>query len=88
MVNRGRALGEDGKWVNAPGVRRFVLHRTEDISGTSGVGEVAEGVRFTDGTVALRWTVELKSTAIYDSMDDLVKIHGHGGATTVEWTDT
>jgi hypothetical protein len=87
-MERSRALGEDGKWVNAPGMLRFVLHRTEDISGCSGVGQVAEGVRFTDGTVALRWTTRLRSTAVYDSVDDLVAIHGHDGATTVVWTDT
>src|SRR4051794_16547249 len=34
---------------------RFELHRDQDISGVSGVGVVAEGVAFTDGTVALRW---------------------------------
>jgi hypothetical protein len=78
----------DAEAVGSMGIRRFVLNRTEDLSGTSGTGIVAEGVRFTDGTVALRWTVELKSTAVYDSVDDLIAIHGHDGATTVVWADS
>jgi hypothetical protein len=67
-------------------MRLFVLDRTEDISGTSGTGRVAEGVVFTDGTAVLRWrTVPYASTAIYDSIDDLHAIHGHGGATQIVW---
>ena len=31
------------------------LKRTEDASGFSGIGEVAEGVMFEDGTAGLRW---------------------------------
>jgi hypothetical protein len=68
-------------------MRRFTLERTEDISGISGTGTVAEGVQFGDGTAVLRWTVALVSTAVYDSMEDLVAVHGHGGATTVRWVD-
>lgn len=77
----------DAEAAGTLGMRRFLLNRSEDISGTSGVGIVAEGVRFSDGTVALRWTVELKSTAVYESVDDLIAIHGHDGATTVVWAD-
>jgi hypothetical protein len=66
-------------------MRRFVLFRGEDVSGCSGLGVVAEGVVFTDSTVALRWLTSLKSTALYDSIDDVVAIHGHGGATEVRW---
>lgn len=100
MVERSRALGESGQWAD-PGAatpqaafitkslpRRFVLNRTEDPSGTSGVGIVAEGVRFSDGVVTLRWITSLRSTAVYESVDDLVAIHGHDGATTVVWADS
>ena len=69
-------------------IRRFVLRRIEDVSGVSGVGIVAEGVVFSDGKVSLHWTVTLKSTAVYDSIEDLEAIHGHNGATRVEWIDT
>jgi hypothetical protein len=68
-------------------MKRFVLERSEDVSGVSGVGVVAEGVEFTDGTVTLRWTVHLTSTAIYNSIKELRAIHGHDGKTTIVWID-
>lgn len=34
-------------------VRRFHLVRAEDVSGTSGVGTVAEGVEWSNGWVSL-----------------------------------
>jgi hypothetical protein len=37
----------------------FMLRRTEDVSGLSGTGMVAEGVEFTDGRVAMRCRTEL-----------------------------
>ena len=63
----------------------FVLRRDEDLSGVSGTGVVAQGVEFTDGTVALRWMGSLRSTVIYASLEDLIAIHGHGGRTRVVW---
>ena len=68
-------------------VRRFYLMRNQDVSGTSGVGVVAFGVEFHDGTAVLRWNTSTSSTAIYNSVEDIIEIHGHGGATTVEWID-
>jgi len=68
-------------------MRRFVLDRAEDISGSSGVGYVAEGVEFTNGTVAMRWRTDLASTAIYDTIGELEAIHGHDGATQIRWID-
>lgn len=68
-------------------IRRFALDRREDITGLSGTGIVAEGVRFTDGTVAMRWLTETTSTVLYHDMDDLLAIHGHQGSTTVAWLD-
>jgi hypothetical protein len=38
-------------------MRLFSLVRDEDVSGISGTGPIAEGVEFTDGSVALRWLV-------------------------------
>jgi hypothetical protein len=67
-------------------MRTFVLIRTEDVSGVSGIGPVAEGIQFSDGTVVLRWTARLRSTTIFDSIFDLEAIHGHEGRTVVEWT--
>lgn len=64
-------------------MRTFELHRIEDESGVSGTGIVAEGVEFDDGSCALRWKTEHKSTAVYESMRTLEKIHGHNGKTKV-----
>lgn len=68
-------------------MRRFMLLRVEDESGISGTGMVAEGVQFTDGRCAMRWRTDLRSTALYDSIEDLESIHGHGGKTVVVWID-
>jgi len=62
-------------------VRKFVLVRDHDLSGVSGVGEVAEGVVFSDGTVALLWKSDHASTAFYASVRDVERIHGHNGCT-------
>lgn len=68
-------------------MRRFHLLRHEDETGTSGEGVVAEGVVFTDGTAVLHWTTQYKSTAIYHSIEELEKIHGHNGRTEIIWRD-
>lgn len=66
-------------------MQRFELHRDEDQSGVSGIGIVAEGVVFHDGTVALRWRTQFKSTALYATVDDMHAIHGHNGMTRIVW---
>jgi hypothetical protein len=68
-------------------MRRFVLWRRNDATGVSGPGAVAEGVIFGDGTCALRWRTSKRSSAVYDSFDDLLSIHGHDGATIPLWLD-
>ncbi len=67
--------------------RRFILVRDEDVSEMSGVGFVAEGVCFWDGSCAMRWRTNIRSTTIYDSVDDLLALHGHEGRTTIKWID-
>jgi len=68
-------------------MRRFVLWRRTDATGISGSGAIAEGVIFGDGTCALRWRTDKRSTAVYDSFEDLLAIHGHDGATVPLWLD-
>jgi hypothetical protein len=69
-------------------MRRFYLQRDEDETGISGTGKVAEGVEFTDGPVVLRWIVgEHRSTVLWESMEAVVIIHGHGGKTRIVWED-
>jgi len=68
-------------------MRRFLLVRTEDVSGVSGVGTVAEGTLFSAGKAVLAWTTKWRSVAVYDSIDELEHIHGHNGATRIQWID-
>lgn len=67
--------------------RPFVLRRAVDVSGVSGTGDVAEGVVFGDGTVALRWRSSMASTVLWASLDDAIAVHGHDGRTTAVFAD-
>lgn len=67
-------------------MRTFHLQRDEDETGISGTGRVAEGVEFDDGVVVVRWIVgEHRSTVIWESIEAVEAIHGHGGRTRIVW---
>ena len=61
----------------------FYLKRTEDESGVSGTGRVAQGFVFDNGKVAVTWLSEHPSVTVYDSIGEVHAIHGHGGKTEV-----
>lgn len=65
--------------------RRLSLLRTKDISGVSGTGEVAVGVRLPSGHIVIEWQTEFSSIGIYGSVDELLRVHGHDGATSLVW---
>lgn len=65
--------------------RTFRLLRKRDVSGTSGTGYVAEGVEFHDGQCVLSWFGKYHTLGIYPNAEQLMAIHGHGGATILEW---
>lgn len=68
-------------------MRTFRLERDEDVTGISGTGTVAEGVEFSNGKVAICWiSGEHQSTVVWDSIDSVEAIHGHGGKTRVVFT--
>jgi hypothetical protein len=68
--------------------RKFHFERKKDISGISGCGNVAEGVVFEDtGEVVLHWLGCHSSINIYHSVDDLITIHGHDGATCIVYDE-
>lgn len=78
--------------------RRFNLVRTEDVSGFSGTGTVGEGCEFSDGTVVLRWLNANVSpenrergvrptTVLHESLESVLALHGHNGATVIEMLD-
>ncbi|HLG96644.1 MAG TPA: hypothetical protein VKX49_10080 [Bryobacteraceae bacterium] len=70
-------------------MRFYYLCRKEDVSHTSGTGHVAEVAEFDDGAVVVRWLASrnatgVASTTIFNSLDDLLKVHGHEGRTVAE----
>ena len=64
-------------------LRVFHLMRDEDVSGVSGVGRVAVGVVFPSGKVVLEWLGLDMTFGIYDKLDHVERIHGHGGKTRI-----
>ena len=75
-------------------MRMFLLVRDDDITGISGTGTVAEGIEFDDGSVAMRWhEVEgphyergvRATTVLHQNIRSVEALHGHNGATHIEW---
>lgn len=47
-----------------------------------------EGVEFSDGSVAIRWLTEFRSTSVWASWADAEHVHGHPEyGTVIEWLD-
>jgi hypothetical protein len=70
--------------------RRFQLHREEDVTGVSGVGVVADGCAWADGTAVVHWRGEHRSTVVWAGPDGLTSVeavHGHEGRTRVVFID-
>lgn len=67
--------------------RRFELIRDVDVSLVSGTGRVAEGVEFSDRSIALRWRSSTPSTTVFDRIEHVEAVHGHHGKTIVRWLD-
>lgn len=63
--------------------KEFYLQRVEDESGVSGTGVVARGMVFPSGKVVLEWQTFHTSICIYQNLQDVEAIHGHGGKTLV-----
>ncbi|MEU0876818.1 hypothetical protein [Nocardia brasiliensis] len=70
------------------GVRVFELHRDLDVTGFSGVGVVADGVVWPDGTVSMRWRGPIRTTVEAACLDDIRTVHGHDGKTRVVFADS
>lgn len=64
-------------------MKYFIMEREEDVSGISGIGIVAEGIIFSDGTVVYRWLSDIATTNIAKCIDDVEKLHGHDGRTEI-----
>lgn len=70
-------------------MKRFTGVRNTDVTGVSGTGTVFEGVEFTDGTAVIHWVGDWPTTTVHScGVDSVVHIHGHDGATEIEWLDS
>lgn len=84
-------------------VRRFELHRDHDVSGVSGPGVVADGAQFAEdevltwpdgkqtalpaGWCRVTWRGRYRSIVLWPSIDQVIAVNGHGGATRIVWLD-
>ena len=73
-------------------MQTFRLNRKVDHSGIAGTGVVAEGVQFTSGACVLSWLTAPVGMSrvpvgvgVYESIEHVEAVHGHGGDTVVEW---
>lgn len=64
-------------------MKLFRLNRVVDHSGVSGPGYVASGWETDYGEVFLRWYGT--GFSFFHSMDDMLRVHGHGGDTVVDF---
>jgi len=69
-------------------MRLFHLMRTEDPTGVSGTGKVAQGVDFGNHWVVLNWLSEHPSLEVFRSIEEVQTIHGHEGKTQVVFVAT
>ena len=76
-------------------IRRFTMYRravptethNEDQRGSPDAPQF-EGVVFTDGSCAIRWCTAVRSTSVWASFDDMMRIHGHPEyGSVIEWHD-
>jgi len=77
----------DVKPIRYGGIRRFRLDRREDPTGVSGLGCVAQGCVFSDGTTVVRWLGEFPTTTVHPSVESVEHIHLHAGRTQFRWED-
>lgn len=75
-------LVDDWEVTTPPG-KAFDLMRSHDSTKVSGEGRVAEGFEFQNGKAVLCWVGALSSVNVYESIDHIKAIHGHGGSTEV-----
>jgi hypothetical protein len=65
-------------------MRSFVMYRhnvptdTHDENQRNAPDEIQfEGIEFSDGTVVIRWMTAVPATSVWNSMDELLRVHGH-----------
>ena len=68
-------------------MRRFVLIRVEDPTRVSGTDEVAEGTVFSSGLAVIHWLRDPFAMGVYQTLDDVISVHGHEGQTQLHFID-
>jgi hypothetical protein len=89
VAGKGRLPHVDGA------MRRFRVYRSRPPQERLAAGALNrpedvqfEGVVFSDGTVAIRWLTQRRSTSVWSSMDDVIAAHGHPDyGTKIVWID-
>ena len=64
-------------------LKEFHLVRIEDIHGNSGIGIVARGVILPSGRCALEWITGELTETIFESIEQIERLHGHNGRTNI-----
>lgn len=68
--------------------RRFALNQRLDFSGARATGLVAYGTVYPTGRTTLAWyRGDFASITVYDSPEQVLKIHGGDGAMDLVWID-
>ena len=68
-------------------IKTFYLFRHTDVNGLSGTGVVAVGAVYPNGKAHMQWVSFKSSFEMHESIDALIDIHGHNGATELIWGD-
>lgn len=68
-------------------MKNYKFIRNEDETGVSGTGHVADVCEFPNGKAVMCWKGEPSSVAVYESVDELIEIHGHEGKAYLEPVD-
>jgi len=95
LVRKPRERNRKGKTLTKPNLhnsaisrmRRFILFRIKDVTGVSGTGVVAEGTVFSDGLSVIHWLREPYAMGVYQTLNDVIAVHGHEGGTQLRFID-
>lgn len=67
--------------------RRFYMLRIKDVSGVSGTGIVGVGFEFPDGKCVMQWQTDSSTITTFESVSDVIAVHGHGGHSKIIFID-
>ena len=85
---KGESMGRKPKPISSTSqMRRFVLIRVDGLTGVSGTGEVAEGTVFSSGLAVIHWLREPYAMGVYQTLEDVISVHGHEGRTQLQFID-